>query len=402
MGRKQTLIVYPHLNDCGGNMDKDWYVEYKYRIPGNPKQVIERVYKGLQLNSTLERYTKADEIIAEKRNWLNAGKHLTGETKTRLYVDELTYNSVARLYGKLKNEIPTIRQNVSEYLAFIKTQKTYVTYSNIQTKLRVFVAYCELKKLNFEIRDITRKHIIDFMTYLSNDLKLSRSTIKDYKQAVCNYFNYEIDNNRIEVNPVVRMPQLGQIVDNAAVPFTDDEKLLLKNAIKESDPQLWLACQIQYYCAIRPGIELRLMRIKWIDFDKKQIRVPNIEAKNNQTEIVEIPDILYNELINTYKLKDFNSEFYVFGTDKEPGINHYGKNTLRNRFNKFRDKLKISKDKVFYSWKHTGAIDLIENGLLPYNLQDHLRHKNFDTTERYLKKRIKFKESKISKFTKEL
>ena len=166
MGRKQTLIVYPHLNDCGGNMDKDWYVEYKYRIPGNPKQVIERVYKGLQLNSKLERYTKADEIIAEKRKWLNDGKHLTGETKTRLYVDELTYNSVVRLYGKLKNEIPTIRQNVSEYLAFIKTQKTYVTYSNIQTKLRVFVAYCELKKLNLEIRDITRKHIIDFQRYI--------------------------------------------------------------------------------------------------------------------------------------------------------------------------------------------------------------------------------------------
>ena len=60
----------------------------------------------------------------------------------------------------------------------------------------------------------------------------------------------------------------------------------VKDAISKDDPQLWLACQIQYYCAIRPGTELRLMKLKWIDFDKATFRIPNIEAKNNQTEIV--------------------------------------------------------------------------------------------------------------------
>jgi integrase len=401
MGRKQTLIVYPHLNDCGGNMDKDWYVEYKYRLPGNPKQVIERIYKGLQLNSAVERYNKANEIIAEKRKWLDSGGYITG-IKTRVYVDELEYNSVTRLYGKIKNELPTIRQNISEYLTYIKQQKTDVTYSNIQTKLRTFVAYLVTHKLDVDVRNINRKNVVDFLVYLSNDMKLSRATIKDYKGAISNYFDYEIESERITVNPVVRIPILGQIVDNAAVPFTGDEIKKMKELIKDTDLQLWLACQIQYYCAIRPGHELRLMKIGWIDFDNHLFRVPSTIAKNNETEIVEIPDVLFDELVNVYHLNTYNKDYYVIGSEGLPGTKHYGKNTLRNRFNKFRDKLNISKDKVFYSWKHSGAIDLIENGLQPYNLQEHLRHKNFDTTERYLKKRIKAKEKKVNLFTKEL
>ncbi len=402
MGRKQTLIIYPHLNDCAGDVSKDWYVEFKYRMPGNPKLISERIYKGLQVGTAEQRKSLAAKIISDKRKWLDNGGFLQPENKTRVYVDELEYNSVTRLYGKIKNELPTIRQNISEYLTYIKQQKSAVTYSNIQTKLRTFVAYLVNNKLDVDVRQINRKHIVNFMVYLANDMKLSRATLKDYKQAVANYFDYEIENELILINPVVRMPLLGQIVDKSAVPFTDAEKQAMKVLIKLNDPQLWLACQIQYYCAIRPGHELRLMRVGWIDFDKHQFRVPNIQAKNNETEIVEIPDVLYSELVDVYQLTGCNKDFYVFGSEGVPGTSAYGKNTLRNRFNKFRDKLNISKDKVFYSWKHSGAIDLIENGLQPYNLQEHLRHKNFDTTERYLKKRIKGKEKRVNQFIKAL
>ncbi|VBB45253.1 putative Site-specific recombinase XerD [uncultured Paludibacter sp.] len=399
MGRKQTLIVYPHLNDCGGDPAGTWYVEYKYRIPNNPNIIKERIYKGLQKGTLQERYDIANKIISEKREWLESGKYLTGAGKTRVYMDELMYNNTARLYGKIKSELPTVRQNISEYLTFIKSLKTSVTYSNIQTKLRTFTAWLETHNLNIDVKNITRKNIIDFLTYLSNEMKLSRQTIKDYKQAIYNYFEYEIEKEIITINPVNRIPSLGQIVDKSAVPFTLEERKKMKEAIKSIDPQLWLACEIQYYCALRPGVELRLMKIKWIDFEKMQIRVPNEQAKNNQTEIVDIPDQLMTELI---PLKNYGGNLFVFGNNKEPGLIPYGKNTLRNRFNRFRDDLGISKDKVFYSWKHTGAIQLIENGLQPYVLQEHLRHKNFDTTEKYLKKRIKNKEKRVSKFVTEI
>ena len=45
MPRKQTIIIFPHLNDCGGDLGKQWYVEYQYRIPGEAKARKERIYK---------------------------------------------------------------------------------------------------------------------------------------------------------------------------------------------------------------------------------------------------------------------------------------------------------------------------------------------------------------------
>lgn len=402
MGRKQTLIVYPHLNNCGGDLSKDWYVEFKYRVPGNPKLISERIYKGLQTGTVDERTQNAEKIIHDKRNWLDQGGHLSGLNKSRVYVDELEYSSVTRLYGKLKNELPTIRQNISEYLTEIKKEKTPVTFSNYQTKLRTFAAYLVRMKLDVDISKITRKHIVSFLIYLSDEMKLSRQTIKDYRQVIGSYFNYELENDRIAINPVVRMPMIGQIVDNAAVPFTEAEKSEMKRSIQAADLQLWLACQIQYYCAIRPGHELRLMQISWIDFDRKQFRIPCTRAKNTETEIVDIPDVLINEMLSVYQLDTYPGNYFVFGTGGKPGTQHYGKNTLRNKFNRFRDKLGISKSKVFYSWKHSGAIDLIEAGMQPYNVQEHLRHKSFSTTEKYLKKRIKSDDRRVNRYIKPL
>ena len=65
-----------------------------------------------------------------------------------------------------------------------------------------------------------------------------------------------------------------------------------------------------------------------------------------------------------------------------------GKNTMRNRFNLYREELGISKDKKFYSWKHSGALSAIENGASIYEVKDQLRHKSIMTTEEYLKKRV--------------
>ena len=89
---------------------------------------------------------------------------------------------------------------------------------------------------------------------------------------------------------------MGKIVDMSPTPFSVDERKMLRDAIEPVDPQLWLACEIQYYCAIRPGTEVRLMKIGWIDFDRRKIRVPAPEAKTNRTDYVDVPDFLFEHM----------------------------------------------------------------------------------------------------------
>ena len=401
MPRKQTIIIYPHLNDCGGNLEKQWYVEYQYRIPGEMKARKERVYKGLSKGTADHRRAIAEEIIAEKKAWLKSGAYLHGNER-RVYEDELLYRTEAQMFGKMKENVVTVRENISEYVRYKKPSWNKNSLIDYQSKLRKFCDWLVLKKMNhLKITEFKREHFVEFFLFLSNNQNLSRITMKKYIQILSAFFEHEFVNGTIIANPVVKIPNLGKVVDCSATPFTRSEIVRMKKMISECDPQLWLACQIQYYCAIRPGIELRLMKIGWIDLDNMQIRIPNVEAKNSQTEIIEIPEYLYSEF-QKMNLGRYNADLYLFGKNGIPGTEALGKNTLRNRFNRFRDALGISQDKKFYSWKHTGAIDLIQNGAQPFDVMEHLRHKNFDTTEKYLKKRVKNPTKRISKFSQQI
>ena len=140
------------------------------------------------------------------------------------------------------------------------------------------------------------------------------------------------------------------------------------------------------------------MKVGWIDFDRKKFRIPSPEAKNSLNELVDIPDFLFEKIKD---FKQYDSDMYVFGRFGRPNVDPVGKNTLRNRFNRYRDDLGISPDRKFYSWKHTGAIQLLDNGVQPHDLQGHLRHKSFATTEIYIKKRAG-NLNKITRFSSEI
>ena len=320
-----------------------------------------------------------------------------------MYADELLYRNEAKMYGEAREQIVTTRTNLSEFLTVMKEKINHKSYENYVSKLRIFNAWLKSKRLDeLSIKNITRQHILDFSVYLSSEQKLSRLTIKKYIQIVHTFFNFEFDRDAIIVNPAERIPAMGKIVDCAAVPFKKNDRERLKAAIAQVDPQLWLACQVQYYCAIRPGTELRLMRLKWIDFENATFRIPNEEAKNNKTEIVSIPPFLIAEM-KTLQLHLFTDKtLYVFGRFGRPGVEPLGKNTMRDRFNRFREALGISEEYKFYSWKHTGAIALLQNGAKPYDIKNHLRHASFATTEVYLKKQGGNSNSSISTFASEI
>jgi len=402
MSKKQAIIIFPHLNDCGGDLTKDWYVEFKYLIPGETEMRKERIYKGIYSGDESSRRKEAARVIKEKTKWLKSGAYLEGNIR-KVYADELLYRNEAKMFGMAHDQVVTTRTNLSEFLIQIKEKVNHKSYENYVSKLRTFNSWLKLNKLDrLHIKNINRQHIISFSIYLSSDLGLSRLTIKKYIQITAMYFNFELDRGTIASNPVIRIPTVGKIVDCASVPLQMDDRIKLKTAVSTADPQLWLASQIQYYCAIRPGTELRLLKISYIDFDNSQFRIPNVDAKNNMTEIVKIPDLLLNEM-KRQNLDSFQDKsLYIFGKFGRPGLVPLGKNTLRNRFNRFREELGISEDKKFYSWKHTGAIQLLQNGAKPYDVQGHLRHKSFTTTEVYLKKLIGNPESTVTKFSSEI
>jgi integrase len=227
--------------------------------------------------------------------------------------------------------------------------------------------------------------MVAFIIEIADLHKLSRATCKKYIQILYSFFDYlQYDKKLITENPCTRLPKVGKVVDCAPIPFTSDDRERLRQAIEKNNPQLWIACEIQYYCAVRPGTELRLMKVGWIDFKKGEIRIPSVEAKNSKSQIVQMPKQLI-DCLHANRIENYAKDLYLFGKNGIPGDTPLGKNTMRNRFNLYREALNISDAHKYYSWKHSGAVTAVENGMTPFELKEHLRHSSVETTERYIK-----------------
>lgn len=392
MAKRKSILILPVLKDGGGFLSKRWYVEYSYRDPRTDQ--LKRFRHYITGETAEERYSTAENIIDELRTKLMNGWSPFSIPKI-VYEDEIIYANAAKTYGKLKEEVVSIKSHLSQFLAYKKAEvntKSYVTY---RSKLRNFYMYLEKENLTeVDISKITNKIIIEFMMFQAERNDLSVLTMKKYSQILYSFFAYLYEARLIAQNPVYNIPRLGKVVDKAPSAIPDEARKELSEIIKSEDPQLHLACIFIYYTAIRPGQELRLLKIKHININSRTVTIPATTSKKDRHETVDLPMQLVNTL-KQYNLKLYNQEFYLFGKYGRPGDTPLGINTLSNRFNKIRDKYGYSSDYKFYSWKHTGAQALKDANVSPYVIQRHLRHKSFETTERYLRKRLGQNNKKI-------
>ena len=389
MGRKALLMTFPHLNDCKGDLSKNWYVEYSFRLPNHPEQkYVRRVYDGLCGGTSQERRQRADVMIAVLTDYLKSGEYLNHPAD---------YTPI-RATDDYRPEVQLFNAKVEERLAaaviarFLKTitptlrPKTVMDYTG---KLQAFQAYCETTLNNRQITDLTKRDILPFFESLATEKDLCRRSIEKYMQIVRALFNYmeDVELREPDTNPLKRLPKFGKVIDCKPQPFTADDRARLKAAVSSRDPYLWLACEIQYYCAIRPGTELRLCKVGYINKEKQTITIPAEIAKAKRTDTVGIPPVVmeYMEKLGIFNYPD---DYYIFGKFGIPSPVPLGKNTLRNRFNLYREQLGISEKCKFYSWKHTGAISAANNNMPIMEMKDYLRHKDINTTMQYLKSRV--------------
>lgn len=228
--------------------------------------------------------------------------------------------------------------------------------------------------------------VLDFFKFLINERSLDKLTIEKYKQNLNGLFKYLLSKKLVYENPMYNIPIPPKKVDYSAQEILKEDRDLLLNVIKREDPQLYLACLFQYYCALRPGSELRLLKVKQINFNNGLVTVRSSEAKNHQTRVIQIADS-FRKIIIEFGINNYEKELFVFSKNGIPGTLPVGKNTLRNRFNRFRDALGLSKDYKFYSWKHTGAGALDDINVPLRDIQQHLGHSNAEYTAIYLKRR---------------
>ena len=385
--RTKSLISFPRFNRQKGDLTKKWYVEFGFRVPGNDKPFRYRVYSGLCSGTVEERDAVGKQLLEYYTEYLKSGEYLNTEPNLNPLKENESYRPENQKWMEARKEL-LVSSLTTRFLRYVEPTLRKGTMKDYKGKLRLFTEYIEEKQRNIPVSLINRSMIFPFFEYLVSERNLCRQTVEKYMQIVRIFFNWceDIGIREYETNPVKRIPKMGRVIDCSPGVFSADDRERLRNAIKPNEPWLWLACEILYYCAIRPGTEMRLMKVGDIDLSRKTITVRAELAKNKTTETVVFPDELREHML-LLNLDRYDKKLYLFGKYGSPAIVPMGKNTMRNRFNLYRDALKISNSKKFYSWKHSGALSAIENGASIYEVKDQLRHKSIMTTEEYLKKR---------------
>lgn len=393
MARRKKIVILPLAKKY---TDGRWYVEYSVRNPHTDLMVRFRVFEGFSnCKDDQEKCVYADKLVKEYTDKLRNGwTPFVGESV--IYEDEIMYKNAVRIYGKMKSETITVNTYLSEFVSLKKLEVAKKTCESYVSKLRLFSLWLKSKsKIDLHIAKIDNDIIVDFLRGIAIKNNLSRVTMDKYQQILYTFFEFLRKKKKvISENPVTNIPRVGVLKDEAPAGIPESYRKVLKDIIEKEDPQLWLCCAIQYYAAIRPGDEMRFLKVGDINFVSKTIKIHNVYAKNNRTETIDAPDNLFKIFI-AFQIHKYPSSDYVFGKEGIPSENHLGKNSLRIRFNKFREQLRLPIDIKLYSWKHSGAQELSDAGVNTYEISKHLRHKSIVTTEHYTRKRLGQRSSRI-------
>ena len=396
---RNKLVILPKLNDAGGDPRKKWIVYYSVKDPKSNKMIRFRITKGLGPEVPLEiKMARATQIMIDLRKDLERG--ITPfDNNMVIYEDELRYRHVTQLYREKKAGNRTFRVLASEYLKEITREKSEETESTYRSKLRIFNDWLEYNRFgDIDVGAITESIIYDFFIFLIDERELTSNTVRKYKNILTGFFEFVCKKYKTRINPMVNVPTTNKVVDEAAVPIKDVDMEKLKMLIKTEDPQLWLAMCFEYYCGLRPGKEIRMMRISDIDFTDGYVYINKQRAKTSAKRAVKIPRQFLDLLINEYKLNDENKSYYVFSKKGLPGSSILSKNNMRYRFNRFRDRLGLDTGYKFYSAKHTGAKRMLRSGLFTIeDIANHLGHENIKSTFYYIKSKLGWEPERIDK-----
>lgn len=328
--------------------------------------------------------------MADKKNFIPTFKVYCPDSMNRRWFVYWYEDKKRRVkYGDI-NQFSTPKERMKEAYRLIKQLKSnfYPKMSEAEMRAREwmerkrpfwrqksFETYNSIANAFFEWmrgREFTKDNIQLFFEDLSK--KRSASTYNKYRALI---------KQMLEGSKYDGMLDHIDTVKANCIParyFQKHQVKRLKNHISEKAPELWLYIQFIYYCFIRPG-ELRLLRVGDVLLEENKIMVRGEISKNKKTQYVVIPKVFRPRLDFILDLRPVEYVFPSYVDSSKP----IGINTMAGRHRKILNELGFSVDYKLYSWKHTGAVNAVMNGINLKELQLQLRHHSLDQTDAYLR-----------------
>ncbi len=138
-----------------------------------------------------------------------------------------------------------------------------------------------------------------------------------------------------------------------------------------------------YYCFIRSGEELRLLRVG--DLLAETVRVPGGRAKNRKAEHIALPPQM-RAILDGLGLRAYPPTDYVFTRERRPGAEPVGPNYFARKYAPVLRAVGLNGQNLsIYSYKHIGAINLYLASRDIELVRRHCRHAHAGITAPYLR-----------------
>lgn len=321
----------------GGDLSKTWVIEWRE----GTKRIQKK--RGINEHQTVKGRTQAAEQL--KAEWLII------------------------LSGKIEGFSGTLyKKQYRQIMSYMEAKKggwRKSSYQSMSTHINKFLEWNQRK-------EITRPQLEGFMDHLAN-ISLKKNTQAGYYKTLRLIIGNSLGQDLLEGLQVKR----GEGVP--ARYFSEGQVKFLSKNMSEKDPELWMMVRFIFYCFIRPA-ELRLLKVGDIILEDKKICIPSGVSKNRKTQYVVIPD-KFLEDIYPILLERNPGEYLVGG-----GFSPVGKNWLSNKHQKLLKEFHFNTEHhKLYSWKHSGAVAAVNNGVHIKQLQLQLRHHSLDQVNEYLR-----------------
>ncbi len=333
--------------------------------------------------------------MARKRIKMN---HIDGKVKRKQYANE----AIRRLSEQLSDgwnpwtdcdpdNIVSFEEALDKYEEIVtKSMSNGIfrkqTYDDYKSKIKILRHYVKEKNPIRYVFQFKKKFCIQFLDYVYIERNNGAQTYN-------NYLNFL----RVLAGWMMERGYINEKVTDGINPiskrlFTKERTCIPIDKIKEigewtkkNDPYFHFACQILYYCFVRP-VEMTRIRIRDFNLQTGTLTLHADQSKNKMTQTVTVPKkIIYYGI----ELGVFSAPMgdYVFSMKLRPGKEQIDTKIFRDHWAKVSKALKLKKEWKFYSLKDTGITEMLESdAAAPVKVKNQARHSSLAITEIYINK----------------
>jgi integrase len=382
----------PSFVPKGSTLEKEWakniwYINYSF----NKKQY--RVKENLnRIKDHKEKARQAEILLESIKNDLKNGFN---PEKPAEYLEILMQNQI-----NINDAVIKYLKELSEY-ARPKTVKSYTS------KLRYLVE-------EFDQKIIKSFTSLDLQMYISEKIKKPKNakvfvngryielnktipwtanTVRSAKGIFRAFFQWCITNKYYNnENPIsqIEKKKIRSEVETSPrnIPFNEEDNKKIMDYLDDHEKLTAFFCRFIYYTCLRPG-EISKLRIKDIDLENRQIKIPLNITKNTKKITVEtiiIEDNLYEEL-KSLSLEKYPIYYYLCSNNNQiVGEESIGSNIPYKRLKKAMKIVGIdNKGYNLYSFKHFSNIQRYNSGWKILEIMKANRHSSVAMTEKYMK-----------------